>query len=338
MISAADIHARLGPAWPAILLQLGIPESYLQPKKPGPCVLCGGRDRWVFDNRRGRGDYFCRQCGPGDGFKLLQRVNGWTFSETRQRVLEAAGLRDDVRPSQCRIAVPVSSTAQFAQPPRWVLDLRRESCAIGDCEPVIDYLRSRGLLPLPEQQALRAHPGADYFQDGKCIGRFPALVAPIQDISGALVTVHLTYVPEGQKLSTPAPRKILSPLTGRIGCATRLAPLKGDTLGVAEGIETALSATSLYGVPTWAALSASLLARFEPPAGVVQLNIYADRDEPGLLAAGRLMERLQGRIRVQLCVPAHSVKDFNAVLLSRYDAGELSQPNRDESQEAATGQ
>jgi len=38
----------------------------------------------------------------------------------------------------------------------------------------------------------------------------------------------------------------------------------GGVLGIAEGIETALSAAVLDGVPVWAALNTSLLARFEP--------------------------------------------------------------------------
>lgn len=60
------------------------------------------------------------------------------------------------------------------------------------------------------------------------------------------------------------------------------------------GIETALSAALVDGVPVWAVLSTSLLERVEPPPGVSRLMIYADRDEAGLTVARRLMDRVQG--------------------------------------------
>src|ERR1700758_1335926 len=56
MMQAAEIHARLGSNWPAVLAQLGIPETALR-NKHGPCPACGGKDRYRFDNKRGRGDY-----------------------------------------------------------------------------------------------------------------------------------------------------------------------------------------------------------------------------------------------------------------------------------------
>jgi phage/plasmid primase-like uncharacterized protein len=89
---AADIHARLGSSWPAVLAQLGIADSFLRPKRAGPFPVCGGRDRYTFDNRNRRGDYICRHCGAGDGFRLLGRVHGWSFSEARSRVLQAIGV------------------------------------------------------------------------------------------------------------------------------------------------------------------------------------------------------------------------------------------------------
>jgi putative DNA primase/helicase len=91
MMRADEIHARLGSSWPDVLARLGIPETSLR-NKHGPCPACGGKDRFRFDNKRGRGDFICNQCGAGDGFKLLQLSYGWSFSEARNRVIAAAGL------------------------------------------------------------------------------------------------------------------------------------------------------------------------------------------------------------------------------------------------------
>jgi putative DNA primase/helicase len=326
MLRAADLHAQLGPSWPAILAQLGIPEEALRPKKPGPCPACGGRDRFVFDNRKLRGDFFCRGCGAGDGFALLMRVYGWGFAEARRRVMEAAGLdgRDESTPHQTAPIAPGAAHAPeptVATPPARVRSLTRSTCAVADCPDAVEYLGTRGLWPLPPNCGLRAHVAVDYFDQGQRVGKFAALVAEVRDHAGALVTAHVTYLRDGRKLEGHEPRKLLGPLTGREGCAVRLMPA-GELLGIAEGLETALSAAALDGVPVWAALNTSLLGKFEPPATVRTLRIYADRDEPGLLAAAHLMERLQGRVRVELKTPPAPAKDFND-LLSRH-RGEVS--------------
>ncbi len=40
------------------------------------CPVCGGADRFRFDDKRGRGTWFCNQCGAGDGLKLVEKVFG----------------------------------------------------------------------------------------------------------------------------------------------------------------------------------------------------------------------------------------------------------------------
>jgi len=317
-MQAAEIHSRIGPAWPQVLAQLGVPESALR-NKHGPCPACGGKDRFRFDNKRGRGDYICGQCGAGDGFRLLQQVYGWPFSEARQRVMQAAGLEnagDQRRRAPDLAPPPAQEPHPLAHPTDRVLRLRWDRCAIANCENAVAYLTSRGLWPLPDGCTLSAHATVEYFDGAHRIGRFPALLADICDVDGELVSLHVTYLQAGQKLATHDPRKILSPLTGRSGCAVRLMPAT-EELGVAEGIETALSAAALDAVPVWAALNASLLARFEPPPGVARLRIYGDRDEAGLTAALRVMERLQRRVQLEVRIPAAPANDWNDVLVNR---------------------
>jgi len=314
VIRAADIHARIGGAWPSVLAQLGIAQDFLR-KKPGPCPACGGTDRYTFDNRKGRGNYFCRRCGAGDGFKLLESVHGWTFAEARREVMTVLGLGDDADaiPPARPIHAPVPNAP--AVPPRRVLQIRRGLCALSDCVDAMTYLESRKLWPLPDGCVLRAHPAVEYFDDDrKLVGRFPAIVADVRDRADELVTLHITYVPNGRKLDGYEPRKILSPLAGREGCAVRLMPPNAGTLGIAEGIETALSAAAIDGLPVWAALNTSLLAKFDPPADVSELVIYTDRDEGGLSAALSLAVRLQGRVRFRSRAPRAPANDWNDVL------------------------
>ncbi|MGO9036428.1 MAG: toprim domain-containing protein [Steroidobacteraceae bacterium] len=182
-----------------------------------------------------------------------------------------------------------------------------------DCHDAIEYLASRRLWPLPEGCALRAHVSVEYFEDGHRIGRYPALIAEVRDIDGQLVTIHTTYLDGGRKLEAQEPRKILSPMNGRDGCAVRLTPITGDTLGIGEGIETCLSAAQVHRIPVWAALNTSLLAKFTPPVAVKRLVIMADNDVPGLQAAAALMQRLQGRVVLEIRTPPAPAKDWNDI-------------------------
>lgn len=47
----------------------------------GPCVSCGGRDRFtLWPNEGQTGRYWCRQCGiSGDGIDYLRKIKGLSF-------------------------------------------------------------------------------------------------------------------------------------------------------------------------------------------------------------------------------------------------------------------
>ncbi len=179
-----------------------------------------------------------------------------------------------------------------ATPTRRVRDLLRTSTSPDLVPDVVAYLQSRSLWPLPQGCALKAHASAAYWEVGdppRMIGRFPALLAPVVDIDGELVTVHVTFLKDGRKLADREPRKLLSGTTGRVGCAVRLMPLDGSVLAVGEGLETCLAFHKLSpGLPTWSCLSSGLLGRFQPPPGVERLVVPADRDDAGMKAADNL--------------------------------------------------
>jgi hypothetical protein len=56
--------------WREILPQLGVETRFLT-NQHGPCPICGGKDRFRFDDRDGSGSYYCNQCGPGPGLVLI---------------------------------------------------------------------------------------------------------------------------------------------------------------------------------------------------------------------------------------------------------------------------
>jgi putative DNA primase/helicase len=174
------------------------------------------------------------------------------------------------------------------------------------------YLAGRGLRTVPA--VLRGHPRLTYAEDGQFIGRYPAMLAPVLGPDGDLVSVHRTYVAD-----VPTRKKLLTAI-GR-GAAVRLFDPIDAVLGVAEGLETAIAAHELFGVPTWATISATIMESFTPPAGVQRLIIYGDHDVSfaGQRSAFTLAHRLRRdlEIDIQVMIPPAVDTDWLDVLNSR---------------------
>lgn len=92
-LDAATVRQAAQGRWPRILSELGIavPDH---PRKHGPCPVCGGKDRFRFDDRNGDGTYFCNQCTPhaGDGVRLVMNARALRFPEALAAVGCALGL------------------------------------------------------------------------------------------------------------------------------------------------------------------------------------------------------------------------------------------------------
>lgn len=269
--------------WPGILQQLGVDPAYLS-KKHGPCPICGGKDRYRFDDKGGRGTWYCSRCGAGDAFQLLQAVLGWSFREAAKEVDRIVGT---VPPG------PIAAERTSASKMRALHGVWSESREVAHGDPVWRYLNRRiGIEKVPA--GLRLHPGLRYTdEDGRDLGRFPAMLGKLQYPDGAGASIHRTYLTEaGDKAPVPQPKKIMAgkPLNT---AAVRLSRVE-TTLGISEGVETALAASIRFGVPVWAATNAVLLEAWVPPQGVKRVLIAGDNDESytGQSAAFNLARRL----------------------------------------------
>ena len=98
----ADAIAAARGRWPEILAALaGLSDAELSDRHQ-PCPLCGGTDRYRFDDKDGSGSWFCNQCGgkdqrggAGSGIDLLMRRQGWSFVEAARQVEAFLGLVPD---------------------------------------------------------------------------------------------------------------------------------------------------------------------------------------------------------------------------------------------------
>ena len=136
------------------------------------------------------------------------------------------------------------------------------------------YLASRGVDEIIYPNALRF---ADRLRDGEG-GIRPAMVAMV-GVYGRdkFVSMHKTYLkPDGSgKAEMASPRKIM-PGTLPDGSCVMLSEFSGGTLGIAEGIETAMSASALYNLRVWAAINSALMSKGSAPGGCEEVVIFGD--------------------------------------------------------------
>ncbi|MBX9721915.1 MAG: toprim domain-containing protein [Candidatus Obscuribacterales bacterium] len=270
----------------SILERLGINGELLSGKH-GPCPNCGGTDRFRFDDKDGEGTFYCNKCGAGDLFKLLQLCKQWTFPEALNAVAELFGYGNEsnlpISTKHVALVPPASTPEPDPSKQRKLEEVWSESIEVKEGDPVWLYHRKRGLCIREIPDDIRFHTSLPFYGDGKYVGNYPAMVAKVSNPDGSIATLHRTYLtPDGQKAFGPKSRKLMSPaMPGALrGSAIRLFPV-ADTLGIAEGIETAIACTLATGIPTWAAISSTLLPQVMPPRTVHRIIIFADRDESG---------------------------------------------------------
>ncbi len=100
-----EVHQAARGRWAEILPALGVPTEVLTGRH-GPCPGCGGRDRFRWDDRDGRGTWICGGGGSpvaGDGFELLGHALGMSKAEALRAVAQHLGIRGDAA-SAARLA------------------------------------------------------------------------------------------------------------------------------------------------------------------------------------------------------------------------------------------
>ena len=303
-----DVTTRVTGRWPSVLKELGIDEKFLR-NQHGSCPLCGGTDRYRFDDIDGRGTYFCQGCGAGNGWTLVQKYFGVNFAKAAEMIVPLVGLLssslETVEPVAKRDPVPaLKFVASKSEPIRYMGSVSR-------------YLQSRGFDDVPD--GLR-QANLNFYKEGRVQGQYEVLLALVQDFEGNGVSYHLTYTEDGKKANITPSRKVMSPKGTITGAAIRLHVDFEDKICVAEGIESAYAAHKDSGFPAFATISAHGMESFVTPKGVKTVWIYGDNDESytGQAAAYALAKRLRNSgIEAWVFIPDRVGDDFNDVLMKK---------------------
>jgi hypothetical protein len=143
------------------------------------------------------------------------------------------------------------------------------------------------------------------------------MIAAVTDETG-LVAVHRTFLSRnGRSLSSREPARAA---LGSLGSGLVRLVSADNRLGLAEGIETALSASRLFGVPCWATLGAERFKRITLPASVTEIILFLDHDAAGHQAETMARERFADR-RIEVRYPTEAGADWNDVLRARLRSG-----------------
>jgi len=210
---------------------------------------------------------------------------------------------------------PINATPREDNASANALRLWRSASILKD-SPAAAYLASRGIEFASSD--LRYHKRTPLGPKG-AVRFLPAMLAAVRNDAGILA-VHRTFLNArtGTLARFERPKRALGSLgTG----AVRLAMPRAGRLGLAEGIESALSAQRLFGIPTWATLGNERFGLVTIPESVRELFLFVDADAGGDLAEDRAHDcYAREGLRIVTQRPSIEGRDWNDVILARQPA------------------
>ena len=295
----SDCHGR----WRDILINLGMDAKHFEDVH-GACPWCGGKDRWHWHEDKQAA--FCNQCCGGkkrqDGWDLAKRFTGETDNNK---------LAERIKPLVGSAPPPGAKPKDPEERKEYMKKIWKESHPFEPGDPVGLYLQRRcgPLADIIEVDGIRIHPNLLHTPSKTF---HPTLLAPmgVSRPYGGIMRIYLAK--DGHKADVQ-PAKMAFGDWGHV-CLQRIAL---GTLGIAEGMETALAASQIFHHPFWATGKAGMQT-FEPPPGVNHLFIAGDNDTDtswtGQATAYALANRLSNQVKypglkIEVAIP--SAKGFD---------------------------
>lgn len=144
---------------------------------------------------------------------------------------------------------------------------------------ILDLTRVTGGCEIPP--SLRIHPALHYrIGTDESLGTYPALVLPLMR-GDKLRGVEFIYLDAGLLNTAPVidPHQVYFSEQAEEGLHMPLYEPSGGVYGVAKGLDAALAAAALSGIPTCAINKGDSLAAFQIPPGVSRLAIFATAED-----------------------------------------------------------
>lgn len=280
-------------------------------------------------NRNGK-DHLCRcpvhddhspslSLADGEDGRLLIKCFAGCDGKEVFRIIKSRGLLGNVIPQHRQVLRPEPVSQETR------LDWSRRAESIYDKRHPLEgslaaaYLMRRRCV-MPETDDVFFLPVIDLSSFPRRCKDFPSMVAIIRDaVTGKPISLHFTFLAHDGSGKAPIPKNEQRHLLygHRSGGGVIHLVDEGDIsygLGIAEGIETALSVMASGWKPIWSTISAGNMATFPIRGSSMSLTIFADHDESGtgLKAANKCAARWHAAGReVRIVMPKQVGSDWN---------------------------
>lgn len=273
----------------------GLNEATKRGTKHQPCPLTGqGKTKFrFFKDWQETGGGYHNDVGPlPDGIEVICWYTGKTKAETLDELIELLGgkaVLDTVKPIKKPAKIEFCTEEEAQKRTERIRKAWSESMPImGTLAET--YLRARGIKADLRYVGnnLRFHASMPYKEDDDTPWvRLPCMLAVYRDANGQPLTLHRTFLKEdgSGKANVSRPKMVMAPPRDMRGGYIVLdkphAGNGGKYIGIAEGIENALSAREGMGCAMFCGYSDRLMAMTKFPDSVISVFVFADKEPSG---------------------------------------------------------
>ena len=285
----------------------GLNQAMSKGVRQQPCPVSDtGKTKFRFfkDWQETGGAYHNDVGAMPDGIEVVTWYTGKSKAEVLDELVEICGGK-----AVLDAAKPVNTkprTIEYCNKEEAKVRKQRIQKVWKESQPIVGslaetYLRSRGICADLRYigNNLRFHPAMPYKEDdnSKWV-KLPCMLAVYRDKNGKALTLHRTFLkPDGSgKADVSRPKMVMAPPRDMRGGYIVLdkphVANTGKYIGIAEGIENALSAREAMGCAMFCGFSDRLMAMTNFPEEVTNVFVFADKEPSGagMAAAEALKE------------------------------------------------
>lgn len=253
------------------------------------CCFAHGEKRPSFHCDDRKGIYKCFGCGiSGDHFSFLMEKTGCSFYEAVEMLGGEREFKEETPAEKARREATEARRREDQAKDKLTSEERIRAAAKAIWRQTVllegtlghQYFLNRGIGFAVQFESLRFHGALDYFEDGKTIGKYPAVVAGLRaPDDGRFLGIWRIYLDDAGNKNTEVPNaKLGLGAYTEYGGSVWLGDPNGAFINTCEGIETGLGIYGITGGVVCPALNTSGMENFIPPKGSKGGLIWPDGD------------------------------------------------------------